>query len=92
MNIAIDRRGATPIDRRDKLAELLTDADVETLRHMVNGNGRQHAAGARLRSRLSRGLVASGDRQPPAMAGAGSAVVEIRHAPSLGSGTQANRC
>ncbi|MBY4611622.1 site-specific integrase [Rhizobium sp. 9T] len=25
-----------PIDRRDKLAELLTDADVETLRHMVN--------------------------------------------------------
>ncbi|MBB3594834.1 integrase [Rhizobium sp. BK529] len=25
-----------PIDRRDKLAELLTDADVETLRHLVN--------------------------------------------------------
>ncbi|MBB4581527.1 integrase [Rhizobium aethiopicum] len=25
-----------PIDRRDKLADLLTDADVETLRHLVN--------------------------------------------------------
>lgn len=25
-----------PIDRRDKLAELLTDQDVETLRHLVN--------------------------------------------------------
>ncbi|MEJ6849402.1 site-specific integrase [Sinorhizobium fredii] len=25
-----------PIDRRDRLAELLTDADVETLRHLVN--------------------------------------------------------
>lgn len=25
-----------PIDRRDKLAELLTDQDVETLRHFVS--------------------------------------------------------
>lgn len=25
-----------PIDRRDELAELLTDQDVETLRHLVN--------------------------------------------------------
>ena len=25
-----------PIDRRDELAELLTDADIETLRHLVN--------------------------------------------------------
>ena len=25
-----------PIDRRDKLAEILTDQDVETLRHLVN--------------------------------------------------------
>ncbi len=25
-----------PIDRRDKLAEILTDADIETLRHLVN--------------------------------------------------------
>lgn len=25
-----------PIERRDKLAELLTDQDVETLRHLVN--------------------------------------------------------
>jgi hypothetical protein len=25
-----------PINRRDKLAELLTDQDIETLRHLVN--------------------------------------------------------
>lgn len=25
-----------PIERRDELAELLTDQDVETLRHLVN--------------------------------------------------------
>lgn len=25
-----------PVDRRDELAELLTDQDVETLRHLVN--------------------------------------------------------
>jgi len=41
---AIDRRAheldtiaaVLPIDRRDELAELLTDQDVETLRHLVN--------------------------------------------------------
>ncbi len=40
----VDRRALTldtiaavlPIDRRDKLAELLTDQDIETLRHLVN--------------------------------------------------------
>lgn len=25
-----------PIDRRDELAELLTDQDIETLRHLIN--------------------------------------------------------
>lgn len=42
--LAVERRAeqldtiaaVLPIDRRDKLAELLTDADVETLRHLVN--------------------------------------------------------
>ncbi|PYE22651.1 phage integrase family protein [Rhizobium sp. PP-CC-3A-592] len=41
---SIEKRGETldtiaavlPIDRRDELAELLTDQDVETLRHLVN--------------------------------------------------------
>lgn len=41
---AIDRRAkeldtiaaVLPLERRDKLAELLTDQDVETLRHLVN--------------------------------------------------------
>jgi len=44
MNTTIDRRAkeldtiaaVLPIDRRDELAELLTDQDVETLRHLVN--------------------------------------------------------
>ncbi len=41
---SIDRRAheldtiaaVLPIERRDELAELLTDQDVETLRHLVN--------------------------------------------------------
>lgn len=41
---AVDRRAdeldtiasVLPIDRRDELAELLTDQDIETLRHLVN--------------------------------------------------------
>ena len=44
MNTTIDRRAkeldtiaaVLPIERRDELAELLTDQDVETLRHLVN--------------------------------------------------------
>ncbi len=43
-NTAVDRRAneldtiasVLPIDRRDELAELLTDQDIETLRHLVN--------------------------------------------------------
>lgn len=36
-NAALDTIASVlPIDRRDKLAELLTDQDVETLRHLVN--------------------------------------------------------
>lgn len=41
---AVDRRAdeldtiasVLPVDRRDELAELLTDQDIETLRHLVN--------------------------------------------------------
>lgn len=40
----VDQRASTldkvaavlPIERRDELAELLTDQDIETLRHLVN--------------------------------------------------------
>ena len=46
-----------PMDRRDRLAQLLTDDDVETLKHLAReGHGREHAAGPGLGPRLSRGM------------------------------------
>jgi hypothetical protein len=42
-----------PIDRRDELAELLTDRDIETLRHLVDRAGVTIPFGRDLRSRLS---------------------------------------
>lgn len=53
-----------PMERRDELAELLTDHDVESLRHLVNrrpGDGRQHTSRPHLRSRLSRSMGTGGD-------------------------------
>jgi hypothetical protein len=91
---AVDRRAeeldtiaaVLPLERRDELAELLTDQDVETLRHLVNeGMGDNTLAGADLRSRLSAGLVAGCHRCLPALAGARSAAAEIRCPSSLGS-------
>ncbi|MGE6743991.1 hypothetical protein ACQKGC_27360, partial [Allorhizobium pseudoryzae] len=35
-----------PIDRRDELAELLTDQDIETLRHLVNEASRHESVGS----------------------------------------------
>ena len=54
------------------------------------GHGRQHAEGAGLGPRLSRGLVPTRHRKPPPLAGAGGAAVEIRRASPLRSG-QAGR-
>ncbi len=46
-----------PMDRRDRLAQLLTDDDVETLKHLAReGHGRERAAGPGLGPRLSRGM------------------------------------
>jgi hypothetical protein len=61
-----------PMDRRDRLAEFLTDDDVETLEHL-EGMGREQPAGSRL----------FGDRPHRAaavVAGDGGAHVEIRGA------------
>ena len=68
-----------PIDRRDQLAELLTDRDVETLRHLVNqGMGANTLAA--LTSDLAYleawGLAATGKALP--LGGAGGPVVQIR--------------
>jgi hypothetical protein len=46
-----------PMDRRDRLAQLRTDHDVETLKHLAReGHGREHAAGPGLGPRRSRGM------------------------------------
>jgi hypothetical protein len=60
-----------PIDRRDELAELLTDQDVETLRHLVNeGMGENTLRALISRPCISTGLVARRDRRFPPLAGA----------------------
>ena len=42
-----------PFDRRDQLAELLTDDDVATLKHLASeGHGRKHHAGPGVGSSL----------------------------------------
>ena len=49
--LELDAVAATlPIDWRGRLAELLTDDDVETLRHLPRRYGREHPAGARVGS------------------------------------------
>ncbi|MHC2296118.1 hypothetical protein ACVJBD_000324 [Rhizobium mongolense] len=50
-----------PIDRRDELAELLTDQDVETLRHLVN----EGIGDNTLRALTSDLLVCRPGRWPP---------------------------
>jgi hypothetical protein len=95
--VAIDRRAeeldtiaaVLPIERRDELAELLTDQDVETLRHLVNQGMGDNTLRA-LTSDLAY-LEAWGWRRPevPALAGARSAAAEIRRPSSLGSAASA---
>ena len=64
-----------PIDRRDELGELLTDQDVETLRHLVNEGMGANTLRA-LTSDL--GLVAGRHRQISALAGTRGPSPEIR--------------
>jgi hypothetical protein len=60
-----------PLERRDELAELLTDQDVATLRHLVNeGMGKNT-----LRPCLPAGLVAGGHRHHPPLASTGLALL-----------------
>lgn len=56
-----------PIERRDELAELLTDRDVETLRHLVNqgmGDNTLRALTSDLTYLEAWGLAATGNSLP----------------------------
>ncbi len=90
---AVDRRAeeldtiaaVLPIERRDELAELLTDQDIEASGQPEHG--RQHPSGPNLRPRLPAGVVAGRDRRSPALAGARSATLKIRRPSPLAART-----
>jgi hypothetical protein len=71
-----------PMDRRDRLAELLTDEDVETLKHLAREGMGENSLRA-LASDLAWADAAAG-RPAAAVAGERGARVEIRGASSLG--------
>lgn len=80
-----------PMERRDELAELLTDQDVETLKHLVNQCMGDDTLRALTSPSLSRSLGTGRDRTVPALAGGRSAAAEMRRAPSVGSGETCGR-
>jgi hypothetical protein len=70
-----------PMDRRDRLAELLTDDGVETLKHLAHeGMGENTLRAASVGPRLFGGLGGRRDRLAAAMAEDRGARVEIRGA------------
>lgn len=81
-----------PFDRRDKFAELLTDEDVATLKHLA-GEGMGEKTLKALASDLAyleaRCDLATGSLP---LTGTGSAAVEIRCPPPPGSGKAAGGC
>lgn len=75
-----------PLERRDELAELLTDQDIETLKHLINegiGENTLRALTSDLAYLQARSLAATGKS---ALAGARSDAFEIRRPTSVGSG------
>jgi len=87
---AIERRAETldtiaavlPMDRRDMLAGILTDEDVETLRHLVNeamGENTLRALTSDLAYLEAWAMAAIGS-PPPSLPGALSPAPEIRRA------------
>ena len=81
-----------PMERRDRLAELLTDDDVATLKHLAREGMGENTLRA-LASDLAYlgGLGAGRDRRGAAVAGLGEPGAEIRRAPSLGPGQARDR-
>lgn len=78
------------IDRRDKLAELLTDQDVETLKHLVNEGMGDNTLRALTSDLAYLGAWSLAATAPP-LAGARSSAAEIRRPLSVGSGARAIR-
>ena len=82
-----------PMDRRDRLAELLTDDDVETLKHLAKegmGENSLRALASDLAYLEAWALAATG--KPPALARARGARLEIRRPSSLGPGPARGQC
>ena len=72
-----------PMDRRDRLAQLLTDDDVETLKHLARRGNTLRALASDLA--YLQAWAVRGDRRSPALAGGRGDPLEV-HGPSLESG------
>ena len=82
--LQLDTLAATlPMDRRDRLAQLLTDDDVETLKHLARAGLGENSLRA-----LLEGLDG---RRIAAVASNGSLGAEVCRAPPVGSGTARER-
>ena len=73
-----------PFDRREVLAELLTDEDVETLRHLAKQGIGENSLRARFRPRLSRSPAGCRHRKTATLLGAGGTADQVRGASSVG--------
>jgi len=73
-----------PFDRRDQLAELLTDDDVATLKHLAREAWATNTIERWPRISLSRSLVQSDKRRSPALANTRKPAAEIRRPPFVG--------
>ena len=81
-----------PMDRRDRLAELLTDEDVATLTHLARagmGANTLRALASDLAYLVNVGLGRSG--RPPPLAGPRGADPALHRPSSLGSGAAGGR-
>lgn len=82
-----------PMDRRDRLAALLTDEDIATLKHLAKqgmGENSLRALASDLAYLEAWALAAT--KAPPALAGARGAGAQICRASPLGSGAARIRC
>ena len=81
-----------PMERRDRLAELLTDDDVATLKHLAREGMGENSLRALASDLAYLGGLGSGrDRRGVAVAGLGKFGAEICRAPSVGPGQARDR-
>jgi hypothetical protein len=73
-----------PMDRRDRLAQLLTDDDVETLKHLARrGMGENTLRAPASDLAYLEAWAVRGDRRSPALAGGRGDPLEVRGPSSL---------